>query len=231
MKDRFSVARCCCGTCEDCCNGYGPPEYDVEILQGDESCSVCDTSLSGVFTIPRTVLGSAICDWGQTFAYPLPIGPIFDCNEDYQYVYDKYTVHQFTLRIRCLLETKYSIVLTQQIVRGYGQYRTETWTGTTPNVVYKSGSGIYNDTAWYTALVDFQDFRCDEANEFELNFARVTGSRSFLIYDEAGFEIIPPANSIPNFWFNFGAVPGSVNNWLVKYICDYPPTVKITAVP
>jgi hypothetical protein len=233
VKDRFGVARCCCGTCTDCCSGYAPAEYDVDIQQDDESCSVCDSLLSGVFTIPRVSNfgGSAVCDWSQIFAYPLPLGPVFDCNEDYAYVYDKYDLHVLTLKIRCVVGDKYSIQLTQQITRRYGQFRTETWTGATPNVVYKTGIGYYNDVAYWTALVNFTDFQCDEANEFELSLARVNGSRSFALYDDAGFPILPPPNSNPNFSFDYTGAPGSVNNWMVKYICDYPATVKITAVP
>ena len=62
MKNRMSVARCCC-VCEDCCNGAVPTEFDLDLTIGDEDCGNCDTTLSGAYTLTQGVVP---CGWHYT---------------------------------------------------------------------------------------------------------------------------------------------------------------------
>jgi len=53
---------CRCGTCEDCCNGLGPtanPEVDFA-LSDSSLCDICDTYLSGNYTLTA----NTSCNWG-----------------------------------------------------------------------------------------------------------------------------------------------------------------------
>lgn len=75
-RDRMGVGRCCC-ECEDCCNGSYAPEWDVEITLADQHCEICDTTLSGVYTLSNSFPAgsSALCRWGYLGPESSPFPP------------------------------------------------------------------------------------------------------------------------------------------------------------
>jgi len=55
---------CCTAPCSDCCDIDAPTTFEVELTFTDDECGVCDSFLSGVYTLTRT--SSSSCVWRYT---------------------------------------------------------------------------------------------------------------------------------------------------------------------
>jgi hypothetical protein len=129
MKNRLSVARCCCD-CANCCNGDYPSEYDVDITLTDDLCTEC-SGLDGTFTLTRVTTGAG-CTWRYDSGYGLSE----DCDPPAGQVVVNKIVQ---LSILCSSTTQYTLTLTIDIRREVtdcpGQYDIDTYTwGKTVNV-------------------------------------------------------------------------------------------------
>jgi hypothetical protein len=54
---------CCTAPCSDCCDVDAPTTFEVDVTLTDDECGVCDSFLSGVYTLTR--VGSQ-CVWRYT---------------------------------------------------------------------------------------------------------------------------------------------------------------------
>lgn len=240
MKDRFSVARCCCGTCEDCCSGYAPPEFDVDVQYTDNGCSTCDEDLSGTFTLAR--VGTEICRW--EFIRSLPSWSV-PCNSGYTTYEHIVNYQSVRLDVRCIpafeplgLPERYRITATIFLASRY-ETGEEVFSG---GLVRPTRNMRRNLTTQYARDIPFTEFRCDTANEFELNYVE-SSMRAF-------FEVLRPAEDFGyEYWMPFAPPEtgrgllsrpiGSVtytlytfNNrtWTDYPICEPPAKIKITGV-
>lgn len=171
MRNRLSVARCCCD-CEDCCNGAYPTEWDVEISLADDTCNVCDSTLAGPFTLQLNpafcslempAVGASICKWGYCYNYDPTFNSAF-CNTaellcvpsadpydpfdcwvmGYQYI---------TFRVTCINATQYALQAWMKL---------SAWN---PNYFV-----IKQTINWYE-VVDVADWDCDAIVNYCIPFA------------------------------------------------------------
>lgn len=57
----MALGKCCC-SCEDCCNGSFPDEFEITLDLVDDYCNVCDSFLSGTYTLQKASESGA-CYW------------------------------------------------------------------------------------------------------------------------------------------------------------------------
>ena len=239
MKDRFSVGRCCCGTCEDCCSGYAPPEFDVEVEYTDNGCTTCDEDLSGTFTLSR--VENQICRW--EFYRSLPSWSV-PCNSGYTTYEHIVNAQYMRLDVRCLpawepgnLPERYRI--TAEILLASR---------------YETGEEVFSDygirpsrrmrrniNTQYARDIPFTAFRCDTANEFELDYDQ-SSMRAVFDYlvpiEEFGYEFWRPTPVLARGLLGrpIGSVTYTIpaltlRTWTDYPICEPPAKIKITGVP
>ena len=246
MKDRFGVARCCCTSfCEDCCNGNAPTEWDMDIQFEDQHCSSCDDDLSGVFTLSR--VSNQICRWEFQRISPTWSTP---CDTTYS-GYDSTVTYQFArLDVRCINETTYRITAFLQL-----QARYTSGTEVIGGVTMETRNMWRRLNATYVTDVAFDDFKCDEVVDFEVDLY------SAFMYADFQYLFFPFPGSTYSYWetammfvqgssINGTYSPlllsdrpttpktysllnnmGTLNSWTDRPICDPPLKIRITGVP
>lgn len=121
MVRSFGSLACNCCSCQDCCNGSAPDEYDVDITLTDAGdCPACATFLSGTYTLSRISdgYGNGPCMWAYREGmwdlgsnYPYPPDDLAFCDEgctdtgECWYI----TSREVTVSIHCLNDTQYRI--------------------------------------------------------------------------------------------------------------------------
>ena len=236
MNDRFSVARCCCGFCEDCCNGNAPSEFDVDIEYGDKFCSSCNEDLSGTFTLPR--VSGEICRWQFTRQAPSWSTP---CVPNYSSYDQDVTFQLLRLDIRCINASDYRITAFTQLAAKYTTGE-EILSGT-PR---QSRNMTRSLNAVYSAVVPFNQFTCDEVVDYELTFAYAAMFATFEVlifpYEWSSFSFwylarppITASQFIPTLPIGsrtYNLPTGfDTYTWTDYPICEPPATIKITGVP
>ena len=242
MKDRFSVARCCCEQfCEDCCNGNAPTEWDMDIQFDNQHCSSCEDDLSGVFNLSR--VSNQICRWEfQRFA-PTWSTP---CDTTYS-GYDSTVTYQFArLDVRCINETTYRITAFLQLVARYS-----TGTEVIGGVTRQTRNMIRRLNATYITDVPFDEFTCDEVVDFEVDFSigYMYANFEYLYFPFPGsdysywqaaitattvgtfFPILTDRPTTPKTFTLLASDAPSGLSWTDRPICDPPLKIKITGVP
>ncbi len=230
MKTRFGVARCCCGGfCEDCCNGNIPSEWDVDIEFTDAVCDVCDEFQSGTFTLSRN---SSLCEWLYDDTPIFPPYSVETCAPSYiPYQNDSIIGRRVELRVQCVSETQYRVSVLFYTGRTYGSSVEKTISYGVDTLV-ASFLGVYNDIVEYSTLVDYDDFICDEAVEYELPFASLSMYRRFFVRSDVPLQ----PDLLQEFQFRKTTLPigefySASAGWYLRAICEPPATIKITGVP
>lgn len=236
MRDRFSVARCCCvNFCENCCNGNAPTEWDAEVTLTDSACSTCDELVDGVYTLAR--LSNAICRW--RFSQTAPSWSE-ECATGYSVYGDYVTSRILSLQILCTTETQYYILAELTLSRNYTTATEKIKNlDTGLDTIVASRAGYYYDYIRYDALVNFDEFICNEQVEYELDYQYSRFGRHFQFDWQPGlgfpFSLQAGWRSAPDLEHT-GALPvgenyNTPNNLYWKPVCEFPATIKITAVP
>lgn len=148
MRNRMSVARCCC-ECEDCCNENAPAEFDAVLSLGNAYCLTCDTLVSGTYTLAHGACGGlAQCTWiYQSSWFAPPSSPTNICSnepyEDTRYI----LFFELLLSIRCYSATQY-------LVRASVIIRTQS-----------GGSFIsrWSDIMYFSSLINRSEWECNTA--------------------------------------------------------------------
>ena len=139
FRDRHGLGRCCC-SCEDCCNGSYPTEYDVEFTFTDGQCTECE-QYSTTFTLAKL----ATCNWRYDSGWGLSDSCAPPYGEPIKRVY-------ISLSIRCINDTQYGINLDWSIWR------------TSANC-----PGMFDSTTHYFAkIVNVADWSCDGASNYAI---------------------------------------------------------------
>jgi hypothetical protein len=239
VKDRFSVARCCCEQfCEDCCNGNAPTEWDVDIQYTDEACSACNEEASGVFTLART---GGICRW--FFRRNKSSGWNPACVADYTTYGNEFIWQDVTLEVRCINEQQYRITAWTFVE---SQYATGSEINQAVTAVFPFGAAVQTRNlrrglaCIYSTVIDFDDFTCDEEVDFELP---LISAQVFL-----QLEYYFPDPPFFSGWFNSGLIIRNFTStpiptqtytmvqffgptFNIDVLCQPPATIKITGVP
>jgi hypothetical protein len=154
--------RCGAGTCETCCESGSPEEFDVDITLTDNLCGICDSYLSGTYTVTRTGAGS--CFWtfseGSTSCDPDVNTTLQWCdagctvaNDCYQLVYRYVEVY-----IQCnsfVSPNTYTITITMKVMaRG----------PTTMETCFGASARYYYNTYRWDVDVNVSDFNCTTAS-------------------------------------------------------------------
>lgn len=243
MKDRFSVARCCCEQfCEDCCNGNAPTEWDVDLQYTDQVCTACDEDASGVFTLART---GGICRW--FFRRTKSTGWNPPCAADYSTYGNEFIAQDVLVEVRCINTEEYRVRAVATLGTRYDtgvEYNTQLGSGNPPKL---PGQAITTRnfrreiTAYYSRVIRFDEFTCDEAVQFELPLVQVETFVSFeWLYTSplwTGYlstNYFRTSYSLPVPTQNYPVYAGGVNpDWFidVDVSCQPPATIEITAVP
>jgi hypothetical protein len=238
VKDRFSVARCCCEQfCEDCCNGNAPTEWDVEVQYTDEVCSACNEDASGVFNLART---GSICGW--SFRRRKSTGWNPACVADYTTYGNEFTWQDLFLDVRCINDEEYRIDVLTFVESTYA-------TGTEINQIFTPvfpfGAAVPTKnvrrgvSSYYSAVVPFDEFTCDEVIDFELPLITVdTYLQLLYLYPLPSGDVwvnsellIRRFTSTPIPTQRYGMTGFNGPTFDFDVICQPPATIKITGVP
>lgn len=163
---------CRCGSaeCETCCESGSPTEFDVDITLTDNLCGICDSYLSGTYTVTRVGSGPGACFWtfeeGSTSCDPevnttlewCDAGCV-DADDCYQIVYRYVEVY-----IACnnfVSPNTYSIrIIMQVMVRG---------PATLDDCFGLSNRYFYNTYRW-DVDVEVSGFNCETASNVAVPF-------------------------------------------------------------
>lgn len=207
MKNLFSVARCCCGFCEDCCSGAYPNEFDVEITLRDwddpaRDAGLCDTceDLGGTFT---AVKQGSLCLWIYDSTFILSETCLSD--DPYDLPIKRKVVE---VSIVCITATQYQINVTYTLYR-----EASVCPGNSPT--------LYDwDKYNWSTVVAFDSFACDGVSNYGIPRIPIAdGGIFFRRYRSCG---------------RFDFFDNDSSNQLyddIEFYCENYADAKLTAVP
>ena len=141
----FSTGRCCCGPCEDCCNGSFAPEFDVAVTLVDGGCTTCDSTFSATYTLAKNF---SSCLWiYDTTPTPTNVScaPPYDANNIWR--------TRLQLTVNCTDASNYYVRLVMNLWREQ----------------FGLPSQWVNDFVW-ADTVSTGSFSCSGASSFALPF-------------------------------------------------------------
>lgn len=215
---------CGCCSCEDCCNGEAPAEFEVEITVDDDYCGACHSAVAGIFVLSRVTDGYgdgyAPCKWQYgghnlgAFCEPVygsggygTYDPINDgdTGDGYTYLGRPFINDVFLeLQIQCIDATHYRVSLLLQV---------DMWDYPTDPSACNGGNGA----------------RVGYTNRFLFvqDFVRVTGECT--AYSD---QNVSAPTTIDECWCENGAIMNcDTFNGFAPNICDWTSaTAKITAL-
>lgn len=203
MRNRMSVARCCC-ECEDCCNGAYPTEWDASFTIGDSTCTTCNETLDGTYNLtfggaPYTGVGT--CSWGYYWNNPDPFERESCLAKSTPYAYDGigWAERYIKMRVTCVSATQYLI----RIVLGISTQA-------------NNGLGYFGNSQKFEfqEYVDVADWACDAVTDYciPLSFWQVNGP-------------------LPDFWGGYGWRDWTGAGDAYKQLCAAPTEICLTAIP
>ena len=113
MRNRMSVARCCCN-CVDCCNGAYPDEWDASFSISDAECVTCDDFIQSTYNLtfrPEIYTGPGTCSWGYYWQTddPFERGSCQPTSGPYSFDGLGWRDVYLKMRITCISATSYYI--------------------------------------------------------------------------------------------------------------------------
>lgn len=205
MRNRMSVARCCCD-CEDCCNGAYPTEWDASVTIGDSTCTTCDEFIEGTYNLTFTgglYTGLGTCSWGYYWqnSDPFERDSCFARSSPYAYDGMGWAQRYIKMRITCISTTQYLV----RVVLGISTQ------GANPAF---GGSGGNAQKFEFQEYVDVADWACDEVADYciPLSFWSVAGTGT-------------------DFWNGYGWRAWTGAGDVYKKLCEPPTEICLTAIP